>query len=287
MVKINSQPIDMEFMHYLGEYAIPFCIIFIKADKLKEKDLNKNLENYKAEMLETWEQMPDKDTFLETQFKNSLNDAQQAWVENNLDRYKNEVKPFLKENDFSDEAEAFAKEAIEAFDQDGEVDLENKLIYNPQIAQDYRASMSDAEEAIFNSLSILQKEGYLRAATQAYIYAESHFPKPVRNRKGDAFKHTFWNALSTVYIGETLTEQLTTAHEDINYDPNYPNHYKETQMDLHNNAQGRQIAYGAGRLYQLVQEALDGGDLRYLNNLELSGGFWKATDISQLTPTNQ
>ncbi len=125
------------------------------------------------------------------------------------------------------------------------------------------------------------------AAVQCYIYAETHFPRPVRNRKGDAFKHTFWNALSTVYIGEALTEQLTTAHEDIEYDPDYPSHNKETQMDLHNNAKGRQIAYGAGRLYQLVHESMDDGDLRYLNNLSYQDGFWKATKSSQLTPTNQ
>jgi len=58
-------------------------------------------------------------------------------------------------------------------------------------------------------------------------------------------------------------------------------------MDLHNNAQGRQLAYGAGRLYQLVQGSLENGGLRYLNNLEFINGFWRATNTSQLTPTNQ
>lgn len=58
-------------------------------------------------------------------------------------------------------------------------------------------------------------------------------------------------------------------------------------MDLHNNAQGRQIAYSSGRLYQLVHQAMDNGSLRYLNNLEFQDGFWRATDDSQLTPTNQ
>lgn len=180
----------------------------------------------------------------------------------------------------------FAEAAVVALENGGEVDVENRLIYNPQVAQNYKTRMSPAEIAIFDMLTPLQKEGYLRAATQAYIYAETHFPKPVRNRKGDAFKHAFWNALSTVYIGETLTEQLTTAHEDIEYDSNYPNHYKETQMDFHNNSQGRQIAYGQKRLYKLVQEALNNGELRYLSHLEFTTGFWRATDSSQLIPTN-
>ncbi|MDX1762081.1 MAG: ribosome biogenesis GTP-binding protein YihA/YsxC [Christiangramia sp.] len=55
----KPQPIDMEFMQYLGENGIPFCIIFTKADKLKDKALEKNIANYKAEMLEVWEEMPE------------------------------------------------------------------------------------------------------------------------------------------------------------------------------------------------------------------------------------
>ena len=55
----KPQPIDMEFMRWLGENNIPFCIIFTKADKLKPKVLDKNIENYKNEMLEFWENMPE------------------------------------------------------------------------------------------------------------------------------------------------------------------------------------------------------------------------------------
>lgn len=55
----SPQKIDMEFMQWLGENNIPFCIIFTKADKLKSKDLEKNINNYQAEMLETWTEMPE------------------------------------------------------------------------------------------------------------------------------------------------------------------------------------------------------------------------------------
>ncbi len=54
----KPQAIDMEFMQWLGENGIPFCLIFTKTDKLKPKELEKNIENYKAEMLEVWEEMP-------------------------------------------------------------------------------------------------------------------------------------------------------------------------------------------------------------------------------------
>ena len=55
----EPQPIDMEFMEYLGQNGIPFCIIFTKADKMRPKALERNIENYKATMLETWEEMPE------------------------------------------------------------------------------------------------------------------------------------------------------------------------------------------------------------------------------------
>ncbi|WBL21811.1 ribosome biogenesis GTP-binding protein YihA/YsxC [Zunongwangia sp. HRR-M8] len=54
----KPQSIDMEFMQWLGEHAIPFCLIFTKADKLKPKELEKNILNYQEEMLQVWEQMP-------------------------------------------------------------------------------------------------------------------------------------------------------------------------------------------------------------------------------------
>lgn len=54
----EPQPIDLEFMQWMGESGIPFNIIFTKADKLKPKDLEKNIEQYQKKMLETWEEMP-------------------------------------------------------------------------------------------------------------------------------------------------------------------------------------------------------------------------------------
>ena len=54
----QPQPIDMEFMQWLGEQQIPFAIVFTKADKLSETALKKNLEDYQKTLLESWESMP-------------------------------------------------------------------------------------------------------------------------------------------------------------------------------------------------------------------------------------
>lgn len=54
----KPQPIDMEFMTWLGEHQVPFCIIFTKADKMKPMALKRNINDYQAEMLQTWTEMP-------------------------------------------------------------------------------------------------------------------------------------------------------------------------------------------------------------------------------------
>ncbi|MGC4128649.1 MAG: ribosome biogenesis GTP-binding protein YihA/YsxC [Bergeyella sp.] len=55
----NPQKIDLEFIEWCGESGIPFSIVFTKADKLKPSEKIKNVENYKAELLKTWEDLPE------------------------------------------------------------------------------------------------------------------------------------------------------------------------------------------------------------------------------------
>ncbi|MEK9613132.1 MAG: ribosome biogenesis GTP-binding protein YihA/YsxC [Flavobacteriaceae bacterium] len=58
-IRHEPQPIDLNFMEWLGENSIPFAIIFTKADKLKPQAIERNIKNYSTKMLETqWEEMP-------------------------------------------------------------------------------------------------------------------------------------------------------------------------------------------------------------------------------------
>ena len=57
-VRHTPQKIDLEFMQWLGESQIPFSVIFTKADKLSAGNVNKNVETYRARMLELWEELP-------------------------------------------------------------------------------------------------------------------------------------------------------------------------------------------------------------------------------------
>jgi len=54
----KPQPIDQEFMQWLAEKEIPFVIVFTKGDKLGKVALQKQVENYKNEMLKEWEELP-------------------------------------------------------------------------------------------------------------------------------------------------------------------------------------------------------------------------------------
>lgn len=54
----KPQKIDLEFTTWLGENKVPFAIIFTKSDKLGKNTLADNIEFYKNELLQQWEQLP-------------------------------------------------------------------------------------------------------------------------------------------------------------------------------------------------------------------------------------
>lgn len=57
-VRLEPQAIDVEFINWLGQSGVPFCIVFTKADKLSQGKVNTNVEEYKQKLLETWEELP-------------------------------------------------------------------------------------------------------------------------------------------------------------------------------------------------------------------------------------
>ncbi len=57
-IRHEPQKIDLEFMEYMGLKGIPFSIIFTKADKLKPKVIERNVNAYTEELLKTWEETP-------------------------------------------------------------------------------------------------------------------------------------------------------------------------------------------------------------------------------------
>ena len=58
-IRLEAQKIDIEFITYLGETEVPFCIIFTKADKISKGKVAASVAAYRKEMLKhNWEEMP-------------------------------------------------------------------------------------------------------------------------------------------------------------------------------------------------------------------------------------
>ncbi len=58
-IRHEPQPIDLEFMRWLGENSIPFCLIFTKADKLKPAAVEKAVSKYGEQLImDGWEEVP-------------------------------------------------------------------------------------------------------------------------------------------------------------------------------------------------------------------------------------
>ncbi|WP_422361687.1 ribosome biogenesis GTP-binding protein YihA/YsxC [Reichenbachiella sp.] len=56
--RIPPQKIDIEFINWLGEYQIPFSIIFTKADKPNSTKLKSNMATFKNELQKHWDELP-------------------------------------------------------------------------------------------------------------------------------------------------------------------------------------------------------------------------------------
>ncbi len=125
------------------------------------------------------------------------------------------------------------------------------------------------------------------------------------NNKSDAFRHAYFQAINTMDIGATLTQQFSDAHET-----QVPTEFLlEKEMDLFNNSVG--IVYGytyttsdAQMATYIYEWALLTGQLRYMWPINLNdpcffpsaipscssfpnGNHGIIPGVTTLTPTNQ
>jgi GTP-binding protein len=57
-IRHEPQKIDVEFINWLGEKQVPFCIVFTKADKLSKQQVIASVEAYKRTLRQYWEELP-------------------------------------------------------------------------------------------------------------------------------------------------------------------------------------------------------------------------------------
>lgn len=60
LIDSNIPPtkIDQEFINSLGEFGLPFALIFTKADRIKPGELERNVQAFLQKMSESWETLP-------------------------------------------------------------------------------------------------------------------------------------------------------------------------------------------------------------------------------------
>lgn len=58
-VRHELQKIDKEFIDWLGENSVPFCLVYTKADKLGKNQVQSNVMTIRKELLKTWNDLPD------------------------------------------------------------------------------------------------------------------------------------------------------------------------------------------------------------------------------------
>ena len=54
----GPQSIDLEFVDRLGEWEVPFCLVFTKADKESQKTVGLHVRLFMEEMRKTWSELP-------------------------------------------------------------------------------------------------------------------------------------------------------------------------------------------------------------------------------------
>jgi GTP-binding protein len=57
-LRLPPQAIDLEIISNFGVSQLPLALVFTKHDKLRKKEAETNLENYKQHLLQFWEELP-------------------------------------------------------------------------------------------------------------------------------------------------------------------------------------------------------------------------------------
>jgi len=83
--RLDPQPNDMGFIQFLGENQVPFALIFTKADKLSTSRLTRNIEQFKNQMLETWEELPP--VFITSAIKHTGREEILQYITECIDKY--------------------------------------------------------------------------------------------------------------------------------------------------------------------------------------------------------
>lgn len=125
------------------------------------------------------------------------------------------------------------------------------------------------------------KCGQARLNVNAAInLASAYYPGSTHNGKGDAFRHSYWNALMCKSVGCSNAKIIADNHEKYN-----PGPQKEHDMDYHNNQKGRDMytwrvhngwSVGTQDLASNLRKDISNGLLKYISYKydSVNGSLW-------------
>jgi GTP-binding protein len=82
----SPQKLDLDFVNRLGEWEIPFCLVFTKADKETQREVAKNVKAFLDAMRKTWQFLPR--NFVTSAIKKMGRDKILAFIEACNEEYK-------------------------------------------------------------------------------------------------------------------------------------------------------------------------------------------------------
>lgn len=85
--RLPPQVKDLSFIEWLGANGVPLCLVFTKIDKLKPQEFDKNIENYKNELLKSWESLPP--MYFTSAFSKTGRENFLAFIKQTLKAFKN------------------------------------------------------------------------------------------------------------------------------------------------------------------------------------------------------
>jgi GTP-binding protein len=90
-IRHEPQKIDVEFINYLGETQVPFCLVFTKADKIGKSKISQNVAQYTKHLLaNNWAEMPT--YFVTSSLENTGKEALLSYIDAvNDDVFKNNI----------------------------------------------------------------------------------------------------------------------------------------------------------------------------------------------------
>ena len=84
--RLTPQPIDIEFINWLGQKGIPCVIVFTKTDKITSNKVAQSIAKFKKRLLSDWEEMPQ--YFLSSAVNKTGRDEILSFIANVNENYK-------------------------------------------------------------------------------------------------------------------------------------------------------------------------------------------------------